>query len=79
MFSDEQRLKPYEKFPFLFQEINRHEDGKYCPMRTENIQRRSYGLRDERYLRLKVPQLHAPLREHLSCEGLNSTNKFWRH
>ncbi len=62
-----QRLKPYEKFAAM---IDRHWDGIAAYCKPENkvalgfveglnnkirvIQRRSYGLRDEEYLRLKV-------------------------
>ena len=62
-----QRLKPYEKFAKM---IERHWDGIAAYCQPENkvalgfvegvnnkirvIQRRSYGLRDEEYLRLKV-------------------------
>jgi len=62
-----QRLKPYEKFADM---IERHWDGIAAFCKSENkvslgfveglnnkirvIQRRSYGLRDEKYLRLKV-------------------------
>jgi transposase len=62
-----QRLKPYEKFVDM---IDRHWDGIAAYCKPENkvslgfveglnnkirvIQRRSYGLRDEEYLRLKV-------------------------
>ena len=62
-----QRLKPYEKFAAM---IERHWDGIAAYCKPENkvalgfveglnnkirvIQRRSYGLRDEAYLRLKV-------------------------
>jgi transposase len=62
-----QRLKPYEKFA---QMIERHWDGIAAYSRPENkvslgfvegfnnkirvIQRRTYGLRDEEYLRLKI-------------------------
>lgn len=62
-----QRLKPYEKFAKM---IDRHWDGIAAYCKPENkvalgfveglnnkirvIQRRSYGLRDEAYLRLKV-------------------------
>jgi len=62
-----QRLKPYEKFA---QMIDRHWDGIAAYCKPENkvslgfveglnnkirvIQRRSYGLRDEEYLRLKI-------------------------
>jgi transposase len=62
-----QRLKPYEKFAEM---IERHWDGIATFCKSENkvslgfveglnnkirvIQRRSYGLRDEQYLRLKV-------------------------
>jgi len=62
-----QRLKPYEKFARM---IDRHWDGIAAYCKPENkvalgfveglnnkirvIQRRSYGLRDEAYLRLKV-------------------------
>jgi transposase len=62
-----QRLKPYQKFAEM---IDRHWDGIAAYCRPENkvslgfveglnnkirvIQRRSYGLRDEEYLRLKV-------------------------
>ncbi len=62
-----QRLKPYEKFAEM---IDRHWDGIAAYCKPENkvslgfveglnnkirvIQRRSYGLRDEEYLRLKV-------------------------
>jgi transposase len=62
-----QRLKPYEKFAEM---IERHWDGIATFCKSENkvslgfveglnnkirvIQRRSYGLRDEEYLRLKV-------------------------
>ena len=62
-----QRLKPYEKFAEL---IERHWDGIAAYSKPENkvslgfveglnnkirvMQRRSYGLRDEQYLRLKV-------------------------
>jgi transposase len=62
-----QRLKPYEEFAAL---IERHWDGIAAYCKPENkvalgfveglnnkirvIQRRSYGLRDEEYLRLKV-------------------------
>jgi transposase len=62
-----QRLKPYEKFAKM---IDRHWDGIAAYCKPENkvalgfvegmnntirvIQRRSYGLRDEEYLRLKV-------------------------
>ena len=62
-----QRLKPYEKFAEM---IERHWDGIAAYSRPENkvslgfveglnnkirvIQRRSYGLRDEEYLRLKI-------------------------
>jgi transposase len=62
-----QRLKPYEKFAEM---IERHWDGIAAYSRAENkvslgfveglnnkirvIQRRSYGLRDEEYLRLKI-------------------------
>lgn len=62
-----QRLKPYEKFAKM---IERHWDGIAAYSRPENkvslgfveglnnkirvIQRRSYGLRDEEYLRLKI-------------------------
>jgi len=62
-----QRLKPYEKFAKM---IERHWDGIAAFCKPENkvalgfveglnnkirvIQRRSYGLRDEEYLRLKV-------------------------
>jgi transposase len=62
-----QRLKPYEKFAEM---IDRHWDGIAAYCRPENkvslgfveglnnkirvIQRRSYGLRDEEYLRLKI-------------------------
>lgn len=62
-----QRLKPYEKFAEM---IDRHWDGIAAYCQPENkvalgfvegvnnkirvIQRRSYGLRDEEYLRLKV-------------------------
>lgn len=62
-----QRLKPYEKFAKM---IDRHWDGIAAYCKPENkvalgfveglnnkirvIQRRSYGLRDESYLRLKV-------------------------
>jgi transposase len=62
-----QRLKPYEKFAKM---IDRHWDGIAAYCESENkvalgfveglnnkirvIQRRSYGLRDEQYLRLKI-------------------------
>ena len=62
-----QRLKPYEKFAAM---IDRHWDGIAAYCKRENkvslgfveglnnkirvIQRRSYGLRDEDYLRLKI-------------------------
>ncbi|MGL0070336.1 ISL3 family transposase, partial [Salmonella enterica subsp. enterica] len=62
-----QRLKPYEKFAEM---IDRHWDGIAVYCKPENkvslgfveglnnkirvIQRRSYGLRDEEYLRLKI-------------------------
>ena len=62
-----QRLKPFEKFAAM---IDKHWDGIAAYCRPENkvslgfveglnnkirvIQRRSYGLRDEEYLRLKV-------------------------
>jgi len=62
-----QRLKPYEKFAEM---IDRHWDGIAAYCRPENkvslgfveglntkirvIQRRTYGLRDEEYLRLKI-------------------------
>lgn len=62
-----QRLKPYEKFAAM---IERHWDGIAAYCKPENkvslgfveglnnkirvIQRRSYGLRDEEYLRLKI-------------------------
>jgi len=62
-----QRLKPYEKFAVM---IDRHWDGIAAYCKPENkvalgfveglnnkirvIQRRSYGLRDEEYLRLKI-------------------------
>lgn len=62
-----QRLKPYEQFAEM---IDRHGDGIAAYCKPENkvalgfveglnntirvIQRRSYGLRDEEYLRLKV-------------------------
>ena len=62
-----QRLKPYEKFAEM---IDRHWDGIAAYCRLENkvslgfveglnnkvrvIQRRSYGLRNEEYLRLKI-------------------------
>ena len=62
-----QRLKPYEKFAEM---IDRHWAGIAAYSKPENkvalgfvegvnnkirvIQRRSYGLRDEEYLRLKV-------------------------
>ena len=62
-----QRLRPYEKFAVM---IERHWDGIAAFCKSENkvslgfveglnnkirvIQRRSYGLRDEEYLRLKV-------------------------
>jgi transposase len=62
-----QRLKPYEKFAEM---IDRHWDGIAAYCKPENkvalgfveglnnkirvIQRRSYGLRDEEYLRLKI-------------------------
>lgn len=62
-----QRLKPYEKFAGM---IDRHWDGIAAYCKAENkvslgfveglnnkirvIQRRAYGLRDERYLRLKI-------------------------
>jgi transposase len=62
-----QRLKPYEKFTEM---IERHWEGVAAYCRPENkvalgfveglnnkirvIQRRSYGLRDEEYLRLKI-------------------------
>ena len=62
-----QRLKPYEKFANM---IESHWDGIAAYCRPENkvalgfveglnnkirvIQRRSYGLRDEEYLRLKI-------------------------
>lgn len=62
-----QRLKPYEKFA---QMIDRHWDGIAAYCQPENkvslgfveglnnkirvIQRRAYGLRDEKYLRLKI-------------------------
>ena len=62
-----QRLKPFEKFAAM---IDKHWDGIVAYCRPENkvslgfveglnnkirvIQRRSYGLRDEAYLRLKV-------------------------
>jgi transposase len=62
-----QRLKPYEKFAEM---IERHWDGIAAYTKPENkvslgfveglnnkirvIQRRAYGLRDEKYLRLKV-------------------------
>lgn len=62
-----QRLKPYEKFAEM---IERHWDGIAAYCKPENkvslgfveglnnkirvIQRRSYGLRDEEYLRLKI-------------------------
>ncbi len=62
-----QRLKPYEKFAEM---IESHWDGIAAYCRPENkvalgfvegvnnkirvIQRRSYGLRDEEYLRLKI-------------------------
>ena len=62
-----QRLKPYEKFAAM---INHHWDGIAAYCKPENkvslgfveglnnkirvIQRRSYGLRDEEYLRLKI-------------------------
>ena len=62
-----QRLKPYEKFAKM---IDRHWDGIAAYCKPENkvalgfveglnnkirvIQRRSYGLRNEEYLRLKV-------------------------
>lgn len=62
-----QRLKPYEKFAAM---IERHWEGIAAYSRPENkvslgfveglnnkirvIQRRSYGLRDEEYLRLKI-------------------------
>ena len=63
-----QRLKPFEKFAEM---IDRHWDGIAAYCRPENkvslgfveglnnkirvIQRRAYGLRDEEYLRLKIP------------------------
>jgi len=62
-----QRLRPYEKFAVM---IADHWDGIVAHCRPENkvalgfveglnnkirvIQRRSYGLRDEEYLRLKI-------------------------
>jgi transposase len=62
-----QRLRPYEKFAEM---IDRHWDGIAAYCKPENkvalglvegvnnkirvMQRRSYGLRDEEYLRLKV-------------------------
>ena len=62
-----QRLRPYEKFAEM---IDRHWDGIAAYCKPENkvalgfveglnnkirvIQRRSYGLRDEEYLRLKI-------------------------
>ncbi|MCE5300474.1 MAG: transposase, partial [Spirochaetia bacterium] len=62
-----QRLKPYEKFCGL---IERHWDGLAAYCNPENkvsvgyveglnnkirvIQRRAYGFRDEKYLRLKI-------------------------
>ena len=62
-----QRLKPYEKFAAM---VERHWDGIAAYCKPENkvslgfveglnnkirvIQRRSYGLRDEEYLRLKI-------------------------
>jgi transposase len=62
-----QRLKPYEKFAEM---IERHWDGLAAYCKPENkvslgfveglnnkirvMQRRAYGLRDEKYLRLKV-------------------------
>ena len=62
-----QRLKPYEDFAEM---IERHWDGiaAYCQAESKVslgfveglnnkmrvIQRRAYGLRDEKYLRLKV-------------------------
>ena len=62
-----QRLQPYEKFAYM---IESHSDGVTTYCRPENkvalgfveglsnktrvIQRRTYGLRDEEYLRLKV-------------------------
>jgi len=62
-----QRLEPYEKFVKL---IEKHWDGIAAYSKPENkvplgfveglnnkirvIQRRSYGLRDEKYLRLKI-------------------------
>jgi transposase len=65
--SEQQRLKPYEKFAAM---IDRHWDGIAAYCRPENkvslgfveglnnkirvIQRRAYGLRDEDYLRLKI-------------------------
>ena len=68
-----QRLKPYEKFADM---IERHWDGIAAYCRPENkvalgfveglnnkirvIQRRAYGLRDEEYLRLKIPTCMLP-------------------
>ena len=68
-----QRLEPYEKFAAM---IERHWDGIAAYCKPENkvalgfveglnnkirvIQRRSYGLRDEEYLRLKVLTTNLP-------------------
>lgn len=69
-----QRLKPYEKFAEM---IDRHWDGIAAYCKPENkvalgfveglnnkirvIQRRSYGLRDEEYLRLKILTCMLPI------------------
>jgi transposase len=68
-----QRLKPYEEFADM---IERHWDGIAAYCQPENkvslgfveglnnkirvLQRRAYGLRDEEYLRLKVPTCMLP-------------------
>ncbi len=68
-----QRLKPYEKFARM---VEAHWDGiaSYCheenkvPLgfveginnKIRVIQRRAYGLRDEEYLRLKIPTCMLP-------------------
>ena len=69
-----QRLKPYEKFAEM---IDRHWDGIAAYCKPENkvalgfveglnnkirvIQRRSYGLREEEYLRLKILTCMLPI------------------
>ena len=68
-----QRLKPYERFAEM---IDRHWDGIAAYCKPENkvslgfveglnnkirvFQRRAYGLRDEDYLRLKIPTCSLP-------------------